>query len=232
MIHLEMCNFSYGNKTVFENVNLSLSSGTTFIVGKNGSGKSTFLRIIGGWLKASGVSNKLGKIAYLPTSYQMNPHLTVKDLVEIYELDWNAFLKTRVFSALQLHELSSARPIGELSSGEIQRLLLALLLNQKADSLILDEPFNHLDWSSQSKLIEELKLLKYKHCLITTHDFQTALHFPDAHLLLVDQKNVHDLGPSKEALISEKFQKSFHFRTQIIDNPIDRTSILAIAEKK
>ncbi|MCB0348991.1 MAG: ABC transporter ATP-binding protein [Bdellovibrionales bacterium] len=231
MIRLEACSFSYGDQSIFKNVNLSLQAGKYFVIGQNGLGKTTFLHILGGWKKVSGISGDIGSVSFLPTQYQVNPHLKIIDLVEIYGLDWKIFSASKIFISFKLSHFAMNAVISELSSGELQRLLLSLVLSQKNDTLILDEPFNHLDWWAKKQLINHLKNTNYKYMLITTHDFQIPLQFEDANFLLIDKKSIHDLGLCREALISEKFQNSFHFQTQIIDNPIDRSSILAIAEK-
>ncbi len=230
MIQLETCSFSYGSHTVFENVSLTIEPGFYFIVGQNGRGKTTLLHLLAGWTKTDGLITDIENTAYLPTSYQINPHLQIRDVVEIYELSWDEFIKSSIYQKMLLADLSSTSRIGELSSGELQRLLITIILNQTKDSLVLDEPFNHLDWWAQKQLVNYLQKSKYKYIFVTTHDFQTPLQFDTAKLLLLADKSIHDLGPCKEALISKKFQKSFHFQTQIIDNPIDRSSILAVAE--
>jgi iron complex transport system ATP-binding protein len=230
MIQWQNSSFAYDKKKILQDVSLQIPPGLYFVVGTNGSGKSTFLRLLGGWLKAEGIINHLENAAYLPTHFQMNPSLKIQDIVEIYGNTWSTFSQSSFFSSLQLSKLEPHKMIFEFSSGEKQRLLLANILLQNTDSLLLDEPFSHLDWASQKQVINFLPTLKYSYVFIATHDFQIPLQFPEAKLLMIHDKKVHDLGLCRDALISDKFQKSFHFHTQIIDNPIDRSSILAIAE--
>lgn len=230
MIGYKNLSFSYKEKLIFQDATFQLHPGMTFIFGKNGSGKSTLLKWIAGWLDKS--AEPKPSVSYLPANYSLNQNLTVKDIADMYSVPWKNLNASFLFTSFSLHSLTPATRAYELSSGDLQKLLLSVLLLQKTTFLLLDEPLNHLDFISQKKLLLALSTSAISYVVVTSHDFQAPLQIENSRILLIDNKKIHDLGPSREALISDAIQNSFSFQSQIIDNPIDRTSILAIAEKQ
>ena len=151
-------------RELFRNLDLAFGRELTGLVGRNGVGKSTLLRLIGGELQpASGTILRQGSIAVLRQVVQVSADETVADALGIAaelaliaevtagavvdrEPDWS--LEGRLAQALgqmDLDHIGLTRPLASLSGGERTRLALAALLIDPADLLLLDEPTNNLD---------------------------------------------------------------------------------------
>ena len=153
--------------TLFDNLSLALGRERTGLVGRNGVGKTTLLRLVVGLDDpAEGRVSHVGRVGWLPQVTTVDPTETVAEALVIAEpmavlsrilagrgsaqdldaADWG--LETRITEALVqvgLADLDMARRVGTLSGGEQTRLRLAALLLDAPDLLVLDEPTNHLD---------------------------------------------------------------------------------------
>jgi len=139
------------------------------ILGPNGIGKTTFVKILAGVLKQdSGTIDKNVKIAYKPQHIITESNELVANVLK------DAILKYEVqlMRPLGLKKLLTKR-LNELSGGEIQRVAIASCLSADADLYLLDEPSAHLDVEQRlvvSKIIKEMMELKQKSCLVVDHD--------------------------------------------------------------
>lgn len=160
-------------KTVIENFSAELFKGEKVgLIGRNGVGKSTLLKIIVGDLKADGGSIKVGnrvKIGYLSQGHEeLNENLT-----PLEELN-NEFGLTEERSRSELAKLNLfaqvvEKPIADLSGGEKTRVALTKLILTGANFLILDEPTNHLDLPAREAIESALRAFDGT-ILIVTHD--------------------------------------------------------------
>ena len=177
-----------------ENVNLNIPGGqTTGVIGKNGSGKSTILKLIAGHLpKSSGgiyfqgvdISLQPSRLRPVATVFQtlaLFPHLSVEENLAfpmIYgpsKASKSERLK-QVDELLQLFDISAfaKRPATALSLGQQQKVAIARALASKAKVLFLDEPTASLDFSTKDQLIEILNTIKAEKLVeaivLITHD--------------------------------------------------------------
>jgi ATPase subunit of ABC transporter with duplicated ATPase domains len=144
------------------------------IIGRNGVGKTTLVKMIAGQLEPDAGSVKWGhqaSVGYLPQDH----HGTIRPGTTAYEWlrDINTKLTNEEISGVLGRMLFSGeermKPTDTLSGGETVRLLLAKLMMVKDNVLVLDEPTNHLDLEAISALAEGLK--KYEGAvLVVTHD--------------------------------------------------------------
>jgi ATP-binding cassette subfamily F protein 3 len=132
------------------------------IIGKNGKGKSTFLKLLAGELAATGGSVSLSpnaKIGYFGQTNisRLTPHLTIEEEMGsanplLHRTRIRAICGTMMFTGDD-----ALKKISVLSGGEKSRVLLGKLLAQPSNVLLLDEPTNHLDMESIEALVESLK---------------------------------------------------------------------------
>jgi zinc/manganese transport system ATP-binding protein len=170
-IRLRDVTVRYGRRIALEAVSGEFASGSlTAVVGANGAGKSTLLGAIAGVTRlAGGVVDRPGphRVAYLPqlAAIDCDYPLTVSELITLG--GWREFgpfrspgtaLRARVAGAAETVGLARrlARPIGEISAGELQRALFARLILQDAAVILLDEPFAAIDAQTIPVLLDQV----------------------------------------------------------------------------
>jgi ABC transport system ATP-binding/permease protein len=151
LVNLEAVGKAYGTTIVFDAVSLGIADGERIgVVGRNGGGKTTLLRLItGDETPDSGRVTRTGgtRIATV-TQRGTLPDTTVRDIVvgDAAEHEWAGDAAVReVLGGLGLSALGLSASVARLSGGERRRVALAAALVQQADLLVLDEPTNHLD---------------------------------------------------------------------------------------
>lgn len=174
IINIEHISKIYGEKVIFDDVSCGIHEGEKIgIIGINGTGKTTLLRMIAGEEETDGgqIIKKNGiRIAYLSQHPDFPKDAAVSSyaFAGISETDWTA--KSEVKSALNKLGITDYEArIHELSGGQKKRVALAKTIAASFDVLLLDEPTNHLDSEMVEWLEEYLK--KYKGIVIMiTHD--------------------------------------------------------------
>ena len=183
----ESVGFSYPNQEILRDISLSIKPGELVaIIGKSGCGKSTFLKIIAGIISSthqgkikifgkSKIFNK-NKIGFAPQEVAIIPDLTILDNIKIFGL--NSGIKesqaikkaTQLMQMLKLDEDWKKKPL-ELSGGQQIRLNIILSILHDPKIIILDEPFNGLDFLNRRLLWHFLESLKKsgKSILLTSH---------------------------------------------------------------
>ena len=176
MINIKNLSFSYQEKLVLKNINISFEENQTHgIVGLNGSGKTTFFNILSGFLTAdrgtielNGHEIKKNDIAYIDAELFFYPKLTAVEFLSVFpktNLNYNEVELAKVF------DLSLDEFIDSYSTGMKKKLLIISQLKQDKKIFILDEPFNGLDMESNKtlQLIIELLNKKQKTIFIASH---------------------------------------------------------------
>lgn len=166
MAHLLGANnltLEYPTRLVLDSVSVALSDGDRVgVVGRNGHGKSTLLKILAGRLDPDSgevVARNGLRIGYVDQSdLHTNAH-TVREAVVGNRPDheWAGDASIRDVLAGTLGDVSLDEPLGELSGGQLRRVSLAATLIGTWDVLFLDEPTNHLDLAGVTWLVEHLK---------------------------------------------------------------------------
>lgn len=208
--------FQRDGKSILQNVNLQLFCGEIVtLIGPNGAGKSTLLEIAIGLQKPD--SGRVWKkdnlsIAYVPQKLSVDPimPLTVQRLMQltrkISETEADAALEKTM--ALHLKH----KMISELSGGELQRVLLARAIAQKADLLVLDEPAQGVDYAGQAdlySLIEKLRDEENCGVLLISHDIHIVMSATDrviclnGHICCAGQPEHVSNDPAYKALFGE-----------------------------
>lgn len=158
MIELKNVNMSYGKIRSLENVNATIKDGSIFgLIGSNGSGKSTMLRILSGIIKPDSgevlydsrpvFENCQVKkdIVYLSDEQFFLPHSTINDMIKLYKCTYDSF-SDEVFSRLQnIFTLDCNRKINTFSKGMKKQASVMLGLCARPKYLFCDETFDGLD---------------------------------------------------------------------------------------
>ncbi len=162
VLHVENLSKAYPGLPLFSNINFEISRGEKVaIIGKNGTGKTTILKILNRLIQPDGGKFSLGtkvKIGY----YDQEHHVLHMDKTIFQEIsdDYPALNNTKirnVLAAFLFRDDEVFQPISTLSGGERGRVSLAKLMLSEANFLILDEPTNHLDITSKEILESALK---------------------------------------------------------------------------
>ena len=165
---------SFGNNHLFSDIDFEIKRGERVaLIGANGTGKTTILKIINGLLDADSGTCRLGtnvQCGYYDQEHQvLDMNKTLFNEIQDTYPDMNNTKVRNVLAAFLFTNDDVFKKIGELSGGERGRVLLAKLMLSNANFLLLDEPTNHLDMAS--KEILESALNKYTGtCLFVSHD--------------------------------------------------------------
>jgi ATP-binding cassette subfamily F protein uup len=166
MAHLlgaENLHLEYPTRVIFDSVTVGLSEGERIgVVGRNGDGKSTLLRLLAGRQEPDGgrVTRRRGvTLGMLDQSDELPDELTVAEAVVggRAEHEWAGDARTRDVIDGLVADIPWDAPMSRLSGGQRRRTALAALLTHDWDVLFLDEPTNHLDVEGVAWLAEHLK---------------------------------------------------------------------------
>ncbi len=185
MVHIQQLNFGYNKRqTLFNQLDLTLVPGNIYgLLGKNGAGKTSLLRIIAGMLfprhgscKINGqdaykrLPSVLQDLYFLPEEYHL-PAIRIETYVDLNAPFYGRFDRGKLQALLQEFELKASDKLSQLSYGQKKKFLLAFGLSTNASLLLFDEPTNGLDIPSKSQFrkviaasVQENQVL-----LISTH---------------------------------------------------------------
>ncbi|MFD7919372.1 ATP-binding cassette domain-containing protein [Streptomyces sp. NPDC059740] len=181
---------------VLDDLSVVFPRGKTGLVGANGTGKSTLLRLLAGRLRPSGGSVTVhGGLAYLPQDLTLDTSLRVDQALGIAERraalraveagdvsearfetigdDWDVEERAlATLGSLGLGGLELDRTVGQMSGGETVLLHLAALLLERPDVLLLDEPTNNLDLFARRRLYEAVESWRSGSLIVVSHDVE------------------------------------------------------------
>ncbi|GAB3755606.1 ABC-F family ATP-binding cassette domain-containing protein [Microlunatus parietis] len=178
LVNAERISIAFGTRTLLDEVSLGLDRGDVIgVVGRNGDGKSTLLRILTGALEPdSGRVTRSGgaSVGYLHQTDDFAPDETVRTVIVGGADDhvWAADSTTRSIVQHLLGDVDLDARIATLSGGERRRTALVRLMLAGHDLLVLDEPTNHLDVEAVAWLAEHLRALQQGRTamLVVSHD--------------------------------------------------------------
>lgn len=220
----------YNAKPVIWDLDLIVPQETMLgIIGPNGSGKTTLLKSIVNIIEpvagtisihTNSVTNKVQTVAYVPqkSSIDWTFPINVYDVVMMARtanLPWykKAQKADHEIAQWALEQVGMInfkdRHISKLSGGQQQRVFIARALAQQTDILILDEPFNGIDITTEQLILHLLHRLKNsgKTILVVHHDLTTVQKYFDW-AFLMNIKHIA-LGPTNAVLTQENIEKTF-----------------------
>ena len=191
VLRFEEASFGFTKENlILDEANFSVREDVKFtLMGQNGAGKSTMLKLITGELKPSKGNIHLSPDATIATAQQVMAREHLTDTVRVYfahafgEVPHN--LDKRITDTLEVVNLSAPleKVVGDFSGGQQARLLLAYALIQEPDILLLDEPTNNLDRDGIDQLTAFL-IMYPKTVLVISHDADFLNSFTDGVLHL------------------------------------------------
>ena len=219
-----------GDKVLLDNINASIHCGeTTAIIGPNGAGKTTLLSAIMGLIPYEGKISfcqstehcaGIPHVGYIPQrmDFDRGIPITVLDYLCLSHQRRPLWLgRKKEVVERSLHNLKKVsashlfdRPVGKLSGGEFQRVLLALALMDEPNILLLDEPVSGVDIAGEKlfcDLIEELHREKKFTLILVSHDLSVVTSHAD-HVICIN-KTLQCEGRTLDVLTKDTITKVF-----------------------
>ncbi|MGF7080605.1 ATP-binding cassette domain-containing protein [Mucilaginibacter sp. UYCu711] len=206
-LKVDSVQLAFNDRKILQDVYLHCNQGEVIgLLGRNGSGKSSLLKIIFGTLTPSykyvGIDDEFihygylnNRIAYLSQDSYLPRGIKISDLAAmlIDQLYWDDFAN------LDIYKNHHHKKPEQLSGGELRQLEMLMILCSKADFILLDEPFTHVTPVETQYFKTIIKSIsKTKGIIITDHQYYNVLDISDRVILLTDGctkhlKNVDDL---------------------------------------
>jgi iron complex transport system ATP-binding protein len=236
--------FTYQRDREFiHNLTFSVGDGEFIgLLGANGSGKSTILKLASGILRPSDGSIRLwGKplqsyrnkdraklLCYLPQLLDINVPFKVKELVSMGIYPYDIIPEMTVAESLEMVGLmeKSESYMRNLSGGERRRAFIAMTLLQGAGLLLLDEPLANLDIKYQieiMRLLRELKEKKNISIIMALHDINMAMQFE--RVMLIKDGKMLAIGNPETVLTCDMLTEAFDIVIEVKNSQADSTYI-------
>lgn len=221
ILQIRNLTLGYRDLTLFDRLSMEIEPGTTLaVLGANGSGKSTFVKMLLGLMDPlagslnwpNGRPREIGYLAQM-TEFDRRFPIRVRDLAAMGA--WRGFgfrsglgkaERLRVAAALdEAGVLDIAdRPLHMLSGGQLQRALFARVIMQDAPLILLDEPFAAVDQSTEAHLLTIIRRWQDegRAVVLVVHDLSSVLDHCSHALLLGGQEATH--GPVNDILTPDR----------------------------
>ena len=220
-------NKNFGNKKIVENINLTVTKGKIIgLLGKNGVGKSTLIKLINDLLvptsgeilingKQVGVDSKK-VISYLPERTYLDKTMTVDKVIEFFEDFYEDFDSNKAKKLLKDLGLDTSQKLSKMSKGMQEKVQLVLVMSRSAELYILDEPLGGVDPATRDYILDTI-LTNFNDgasVIISTHliaDIEKILDeviFIDNGKIIL-QSNCDELRKKEKESIDEIFRRMF-----------------------
>ena len=219
---------SYSKKEVLKGVNLNIPKGKIVgLLGPNGSGKTTMIKLMNGLLQADEGSIEIKGmkpsketkkiVSYLPERTYLNDWMKVKDILEFFHDFYEDFDVQKANEMIKSLKIDKNEKLKTMSKGTKEKVQLILVMSRKANLYILDEPIGGVDPAARSYILKTI-LTNYNEdstLLIATHLISEIENICDDILFIsngeiVLQGNVDEIreekGKSIDALFREEFK--------------------------
>ena len=167
LLEIKNLNKSYDNKEVLKNINLNISSGKIVgLLGKNGVGKTTLIKIINDLLVPTGGEilvngNRIGVdskkvISYLPEKTYLNKQMKVSEVIDYFKDFYDDFDEIKAKKLLKDLDLNIDFKLSKMSKGMQEKVQLVLVMSRNADLYILDEPLGGVDPATRDYILDTI----------------------------------------------------------------------------
>ncbi len=230
----------YGRRAVISDLSLRVEEGSIVtLIGANGSGKSTIVKVMSRILAPSSGAVYLDgralaslrsqqvarRLAILPQTHGRTDDVTVRQLVEYGRFPHRRGMRARqgdasaVKTAIEEARLSDVadRPLSRLSGGEQQRAWIAMTLAQEPEVLLLDEPITHLDIRFQFGVLDLVRRMNADRgitVLMVLHDLNLAARYSHRIVAVKDGLIVKD-GAAREVLTADTLRVVFGIESRV-----------------
>ena len=228
LVHVDHLTKHYRKPPALRDYSLSLDAGHIVgLMGPNGCGKTTLLKILAGVLSDSegtvtsggctpGVATK-EIVSYLPDADFLNADWTAEEAIRVYSMFFADFDADKAASMVDFFGLPSDRRLGEMSKGMGEKLQISLIMSRRARMFLLDEPISGVDPATRDIILEGiLREFNPESLLImSTHLISDIEHFVDYALFMTEgqvllQGDADDLrathGDSLDAIFRKEYR--------------------------
>ena len=220
-------NKSFGEKKILKNVNLTIPRGRIIgLLGKNGMGKTTLIKLICDLLTASsgqilingapvGVESKK-IISYLPERTYLDKSMTVEKTVKYFAEFYDNFDSEKAYRLLEDLGLDKKQKLAKMSKGMQEKVQLVLVMSRRADLYILDEPLGGVDPATRDYILDTI-LTNFNEgasVIISTHLISDIERILDSVIFINDGEVVlaadaDEIREREDASIDEIFRRMF-----------------------
>ncbi|MBE5852516.1 MAG: ABC transporter ATP-binding protein [Lachnospiraceae bacterium] len=217
----------YGKKVAVNNLNLEIKSGHIIgLLGPNGSGKTTFIKILNGLLTPTsgellvkqlpvGIESKK-VISYLPDQTYLNMNKRVKDVIDYFQAFYADFDSQKAYAMLADLQINPGDRLKTMSKGTKEKVQLILVMSRKADLYVLDEPIAGVDPAARDYILRTI-LGNYDSSasiLISTHLISDIENILDQVIFIKNgeiclDKSVDDIRMEENKSVDALFREVF-----------------------
>lgn len=213
VIDIKNLSFAYEKENILENINLHVDKKEFLaIIGPNGGGKSTLLKLLLGIIKPKEgtitifdqkPSKSLTDMGYVPQNTNINTDFPIR-VIDVVTMGHIGDIKKEKICALESlkqvgMENFSNHKIGSLSGGQRQRVMIARALCAHPKILLLDEPTSNIDIKGQKEIYNLLKKLNEKiSIIVVSHDISVILEYATSVLHVNKNAAFHDVSKNKK----------------------------------
>ena len=220
-------NKSFGNKKILNDINITIPRGKIIgLLGKNGTGKSTLIKLINDLLTPSsgkilvngkevGVDSKK-IISYLPERTYLDKTMTVDMVIEYFEDFYDNFDSKKARKLLKDLDLDTSQKLSKMSKGMQEKVQLVLVMSREASLYILDEPLGGVDPATRDYILdtiltnfnEDASVIISTHLISDVEKILDEVIFIDKGKIIL-QSDSDELRKKENGSIDEIFRRMF-----------------------
>ncbi len=211
MIECQAVSKKYFTKSALKDINLKLEAGHVYgLIGPNGSGKTTFMKLLVGLHQASSGTiffegqalraKTKDRIAFLPAEDIYRPSYSLKDIFNLYKSSYSSFNMDELVARCERADINIKRKVSSLSTGEKSMVRIYSTLARDVEFYIFDEPLNGLDVLAREEILVDIMNHHNENrtILISSHIIDELAQYIDHAIFLRKGEIIYDKAMSKE----------------------------------